>query len=186
MEQNAEINQEIVRSRPVLEMITVANDFTGFIGKAEEYQRDQILIYLQRVLPLIYIKASLLPSIRVTDEEAIEHFVTEEQWENVFNAIRAILGTDDEFYFIDLQEHSHHDAVRASIAEGVADLYQDLKDFILLYQKPIYTFQENAVNECRDLFYSRYGYQLVRIHTAIHHLICEKEGEDPNQASANY
>lgn len=167
-------NEPVLQSKQVLEMITVANDFILFVEKADNYTRDQILIYFQRILPVIYLKASLLPDIKVTDDEAIEHYITEEQWEAVFNEIRAKLGQEDIFYFIDLHEKSQHDAIRASIAEGITDIYQDLKDFLLLIQKPQLAFQQNAVRECRHLFETRYGYKIVNIHAAIHYLLFQE------------
>ncbi|NQV02558.1 MAG: DUF5063 domain-containing protein [Bacteroidia bacterium] len=166
--------EAVVQSRQVLEMLTVANDFTLFIEKAEEYTREQVLIYLQRVFPVIYLKASLLPDDKATDEDAIEHYVTEEQWGTIFNSIREKLGQEDIYYFIDLHEKTQQDAIRASIAENIADIYQDLKDFLLLIQKPQLAFQENAVRECRHLFQTRYGYKLVNCHTAIHYLLFQE------------
>jgi len=175
MKQKPEAGSDVLQSKQVLEMLTVANDFTSFIEKAEEYSRDQIITYLQRIFAVIYLKASLLPDVKVKDEDAIEHYVTEENWENVFNTIHAKLGQEDLYYYIDLHERTQQDAIRASISENIADIYQDLKDFILLFQKPIQTFQENAVKECKHLFQTRYGYRLVNCHTAVHYLIY-KEG----------
>lgn len=174
MEQQKQGNEMLLQSKQVLEMLTVANDFTQFIEKSDDYSKDQILRYLQRVIPVIYLKASLLPEIEVADEDAIEHYVTEEQWESLFNMIREKLGQDDLYYFIDLHEKTQHDAVRASIAEGITDIYQDLKDFLLLFQNPKMAFQENAVRECRNLFETRYGYKLVNCHTAIHYLLFQQ------------
>lgn len=171
MQNNSPDNEKVLQSKQVLEMLTIANDFTRFIEKAEEYSGEQILGYLHKVLPIIYLKAALMPDISVTDEEALEHYVTEEQWETIFNTVREKLGQDDIFYFIDLHEKTQHDAIRASIAEGITDIYQDLKDFLLLIQKPQITFRENAVRECRFLFETRYGYKVVNCQTAIHYLL---------------
>lgn len=168
-------NQMILQSKQVLEMVTVANDFIAFMDKAEEYTAEQLLVYIHRVFPLICLKASLLPAIEVTDEEAVEHYVTEEQWETVFRTVRAILKEEDEYHYIDLHERTHQDAIKASIAENVADIYQDLKDFLLLYQKPLYTFKENAIRECRALFENRFGFFLVNGLTAVHYLLYRSE-----------
>ncbi|MBE0649057.1 MAG: DUF5063 domain-containing protein [Bacteroidales bacterium] len=175
-------NETILKSRQVLDMITVANDFTLFVEKAGDYTREQILVYFQRVLPAIYLKASLLPDVQVADEDAVEHYVTQEQWEQTFNEIREKLGQEDIFYFIDLHEKSQHDAIRASIAEGITDLYQDLKDFLLLIQKPQLLFQENAVKECRRLFETRYGYKIVNCHAAIHYLLYQEGNSGGGEA----
>jgi hypothetical protein len=157
-----------VYSRKVLEMLTVANEFCLFLEKAEEYSASELLSFLQKISPLIYLKSALLPEIEVQDEDAVEHYVSEEQWEALFNVLYHKFGENDQFYFVDNQEKSHNDPVKGSLAESYTDIYQDLKDFLLLYQKPLKAFKENAVNECKRLFETRYGFRLVNAQSAIH------------------
>jgi hypothetical protein len=168
MDDNRINSEDPLYSRKVLEMITVANEYCLFLEKAEEYSREELFSFLQKITPLIYLKSALLPEIEPEDEDALEHIVTEEQWENMFNVLHIKFGSLDEFYFIDQQEKSHQDPVKASLAEAFTDTYQDLKDFLLLYQNPLRAFKENAVRECRRLFEQRYGYRIVNALTAIH------------------
>jgi hypothetical protein len=165
-----------VYSKNVLEFYTVANEYCLFMEKATDYSKNDFMGYLQKICPLIYIKASLLPDIEVADEEGLEHFVTEEHWEDLFNIIHQKMGDDDLYYFIDHHEKTHQDAVKASLAENLTDIYQDLKDFLLLYGKPLKASRENAVNDCKRLFERRFGYRLVNAHSAIHYLLFS-EGE---------
>ena len=158
-------------SRKVIDMLTVSNEYCLFIEKAEDYTKEEVFQYMQKLLPLIYLKASLLPVIPVNDEHAAEHFVTEEQWETLFNTLTIKFGNDDIYHFIDLNEKSHSDPVRASLSENLTDLYQDLKDFVLLYQKPLRASQENAVRDCKNLFETRFGYRLVSAQQAIHYIL---------------
>ena len=46
-----------VYSKTVLEMLTVANEYCLFLEKAEDYDRQDIIMFLQKVCPLIYIKS---------------------------------------------------------------------------------------------------------------------------------
>ncbi|MEI7501371.1 MAG: DUF5063 domain-containing protein, partial [Bacteroidota bacterium] len=115
-----------VYSRKVLEMLTVANEYCLFLEKAEEYSCEELLNFLQKIAPLIYLKSVLLPDIEVTDETAVEHYVNEEQWENLFNLLYIKFGKTDQFYFIDMHEKSHSDPVKGSLAECFTDVYQDL------------------------------------------------------------
>lgn len=176
MNQKTDYPNDPVYSKKVLEMLTVANEFCLFLEKAEEYDRMDIIRFLQKVVPLIYIKASVLPDIEVSDDSAAEHFVTEEQWEGIFNMLRDKFGDDDIFYFHDHHDRSSHDPVKASMAENFADIYQDLKDFLMLYQKPLRASMENAVSECKRLFETRFGYRLVNVHPPVHYLL-HSEGE---------
>lgn len=165
-----------VYSKNVLEMFTIANEYCLFMEKNIDFSKEDFLTYLQKICPLIYIKAALLPYVEPTDEESLEHFVTEEQWEELFNLIHLKLGEDDLYYFIDHHEKTHQDAVKASLAENLTDIYQDLKDFLLLYAKPQRSSQECAVQDCKRLFETRFGYRLVNAHSAIHYLLFS-EGE---------
>jgi len=177
-EQNSEIYQEPVYTKRVIEMLTVANEYCLFLDKAEDYSKEDILEYLQKLIPLIYLKASLLPDISVTDESAAEHFVTEEQWENLFNALRIKLGDQDIYYVTDPDRTTDDEPERASISENLADIYQDMKDFVLLYQKPLKISKENAVFDCKHLFKTRTGFRMVNLLRAIHYLLFSATDSD--------
>ena len=163
--------QDVLYSRKVIDMLTVSNEYCLFMETAEDRKKEEIFQYVQKLLPLIYLKASLLPDIPVNDEDAAEHFVTEEQWENLFNTLVIKLKDDDTYYYIDLNEKSHSDPARASLSENLTDIYQDLKDFVLLYHKPYRSSQENAVRDCKTLFETRFGYRLVNAMQAIHNIL---------------
>ncbi|MCX6279194.1 MAG: DUF5063 domain-containing protein [Bacteroidetes bacterium] len=165
------LETDLLYSRKVLEMITVANEYCLFLEKADKYTLDELLSFVQKIIPLIYLKSALLPDTEVSDEDAVEHYVTEEQWETMFNMLHTAFGSADGFYYIDLNEKSHTDPVKGSLAECFTDTYQDLKDFLMLYQNPVRTFKENAVKECKRLFETRYGTRLINAHAAVHAII---------------
>lgn len=171
-------SEEPVYSRKVLEMVTVANEYCMFLEKAESYTEAQLLNFLQKISPLIYLKGALLPEIEVEDEDATEHYVSEEQWESLFNTLHFKFAGKDEFYYVDQLEKSHNDPVKGSLAECFTDIYQDLKDFLLLYQKPMKSYKENAVRECKRLFETRYGYKLSVVQQVVHALQFPGQTED--------
>jgi len=154
-------------SRQVIEMLTVANEYCLFIEKAEEYTKDQLLGFLQKVTPLLYIKGALLPETEVSNPDADERFVTEEQWSNVFADLKTKFGDDDTFWAFDPMNFSPDDSRKLSLAELLADAYQDMKDFVLLYQRNTTISQENAAAAIRNLFFTHWGSRLA---TALGHL----------------
>jgi len=168
-----------VFSRKVLEMITVTNEYCYFLENSQNYTLVEFLNYLQKILPLIYLKASLLPDIIVEDESMTEHYLTVEQWEEMFNNLRQKLSECEIFYYIDHDTNNELEPIRGSLAECITDIYQDLKDFLLLYQKPLKAFKENAVRDCKYLFKTRFGYRLLDAMTAIHNYLFQNE--EPSQ-----
>lgn len=158
--------QEPCLSKPVLEMLTVANEYCLFFEKAGSFQKDEILAYFMRISPLLYLKATTLPEFDVTEDSYNERFVTEEQWENIFKNLRKIFGDMDVFYVLDL----HNDTRQASLAENMADIYQDMKDFVMLYQKNSIYAKENAVSEIRQLMITHWGPRAIDTLRACHQL----------------
>ena len=159
-----------VYSKNVLEFLTVANDYCLTMDKLASTSVSNLTNYLQKVCPLLYLKASLLPVIKVQNPDANERFVTQEEWEILFNQIRLKFGDDDPFWFID-QTATHNDPVKSTISEYLTDIYQELKDFTILYQKSSLDAKENAVSSVRESFESHWGYSLVNVHKTLHYLI---------------
>ena len=162
-------DQELVFSKKVMEMITVSNEFCLFLKEHERYEVMQILAYMERILPLLYLKASLLPALDVSDEGSDERFVTEEEWETLFQELKTQLGKADTF-FCNITA-GDQELKKFSLAEQLADIYQDLKDFLTLYQRNTMAARENAVNNCRELFQNRWGPAALRALFAIHHFL---------------
>jgi hypothetical protein len=175
-----DISEHPVYSKSVLEFITVANDFSMTMSRIESLKITWLTNYLQKILPLLYIKGSLLPSIEVTNPEANERFFTEEEWEFLFNQFRLKFAGDNEFWFID-PSTSYNDPVKASLAESLTDICQDLKDFLTLYQKNSLDAKENAVNEVRISFEKRWGFLLVNVHKVLHYLIMNSRQQDERE-----
>ena len=166
-----DIYNEPIYSKNVLEFIRVAHEYCLFIEKGNEHSSHEFFEFMQRVGPLLYLKGSLLPEVTVEYPEANERFVTEEEYENVFNELRGIFDIQDIHWQVD-HEYDPADAlVKVSLGENLADIYQDLKDFLLLYQKNSRAAKENAVHDCKDFFISRWGPKLLNSIKYIHFLL---------------
>lgn len=172
---------DITESKPIIEMATLAHEFCSYLESAESKSKKGILNFLQRMLPYLYFKGSLLPAVEVEYPQANERFVTEVDWENIFTVLRDKFGNDDEFWIIDTEYSLENEPLRASIAEKVADIYQDLKDFFWLYGKNTQASRENAVNECKLLFSNHWGIRVGQVLGQIHLLLNNPESEDEEE-----
>ena len=173
-----ELYNDPIYSKNVLEFIRVAHEYCLFIEKAE-VSKEELLEFFQRIGPLLYLKGALLPEIEVTSEDANERFVTEEEYESIFNSIRSKLIPEDEFWYLDYDLSVDNEPIKASLAENLSDIYQDLKDFILLYQKHSRDSKENAVNECKSLFETRWGPKVLSSLVYIHYLLNNDKSVEP-------
>jgi len=157
-------------NKQVIETFTVANEYCLFFEKVHNYSKIDILNYFSRILPLLYLKGSLLPDIEVEIHEVNERFVTEENWEILFNDVMHKLGKEDKFWYINELEFIDNETSKGSISECLTDIYQDLKDFVMLYQKNSIHAKQNAVKSLRYLYMVNWGYKILIALKAIHYI----------------
>ncbi len=160
-------------SRQVIEFITVANEFCIFSEKINDYTRDDIITYYLRIIPLLYLKGSLIKDITPENPDNNERFVLEEDWENLLNAVRNKLYPDDNFWIAADPHDVDTEAEKSSISECIADIYQDMKDFIMLYQKNTRSAKENAVHEVFINYPGHWGPALTKALYALHLLYAD-------------
>ncbi len=165
-------NPEPVYSQAAIEMFTVANEYCIFIESAQQYPQEEVRRYLNKILPLMYLKGSLLPEVEVEYPEANERYVTAEQWEVLFNELRFYLANSDIFVSIDPTGDAS-EITRQSLAENLTDIYQDMKDFVLLFSKESAAAKENALNSVAALFRSHWGHRVLNSLNYLHYILHE-------------
>jgi hypothetical protein len=177
---------DLLYSRSVVEFVAVANEFCKYADRAQEIKGDELLRILQRLLPLMYLKASLLPELNPFFEEGNEKFVTEADWIKVHDTLREKFGTADDYLEVfDDKISDTEGPVTSSISENMADIYQDIRNFLLLYQTGTDEVMNDAIWECRLNFETIWGQKLLNAMRAIHRFIYSgdeigaiEEGED--------
>lgn len=169
-------NSDQFYSRNVVEFTSAANEFCKYAEHSVELKGDELLKILQRILPFLYLKASLLPSLDPFFEEGNEKFVTEADWFRIHDKLRDKLGTADDFLEVfDERMNDSEGPVISSLSENLADIYQDLKDFLLLYQTGTKEVMNDALWECRQNFENFWGQKLTNSLRAIHRFIYSGE-----------
>src|SRR5665647_1966794 len=169
-------NSDPVYSRNVVEFVAVANEFCKYVEHASELKGDELLKILQRIMPLMYLKASLLPQLEPFFEDGNEKFVKEADWAIISDTLKEKFGTADDYLEVfDDKIKETEGPVVSSMSENMADIYQDMKDFLLLYQTGTAEVMNDAVWECRMNFESFWGQKLVNSMRAIHKFIYSGE-----------
>lgn len=167
---------EPVYSRNVVEFTAAANEFCKYAEHSPEIKGDELLRILQRLLPYLYLKASLLPLLEPYFEDGNEKFVTESDWFRIHDVLRDKFGSADDYLEVfDDKINDSEGPVISSLSENMADIYQDLKDFLLLYQTGTPEVMNDAVWECRLNFENFWGQKLANSLRAIHKFIYSGE-----------
>lgn len=169
----------LVYSKNVIELITVANEFCSFLERADEMESADFLGRLQKMLPLLYLKASLLPKFEFEADDDLEKYVTEVEYNLIQQKILAHTGAGDDYQevFIPGMQFSES-ALTSSIAENVADVYQDMKDLIMSFRTMNDEVMEQALWESQSNFAQVWGQKLVNCLRAVHNLIYSENNTD--------
>ena len=134
---------QVIYDRKTLEFVAVALECCAFLETASQHAQRTFADRAVKILPLLYLRATLLPEAEdeaeaEDAEEAgeAERFVTEAAYEDVRCRIAALLGEHDAFLDTFHPDMQYSDApVAATISECLADVYQDLGDFTASFRR---------------------------------------------------
>jgi Domain of unknown function (DUF5063) len=170
-----------VYAKNTIEFVAVAKSFCDFMDQLESIDKQIFLDTMVRLLPLLYLKGSLLPENELLADDAQEQFATEDQYAVLTQTISGLLGNDDAFLEVFHPEISYTDTPVASfISENVADIWQDLFNFISVYRLGYDETMNDALFFCRTNFEQFWGQSLVNVLRALHnckYATSEKEEE---------
>ena len=96
---------KVIFERNSIEFVTVAAQYCQFLENVEGMQREEFIDTILKILPLLYVKALLLPEMEMIDEDdTLETCVTEETY-SVMNAQLAdIMGDRDDYLDVFVEE----------------------------------------------------------------------------------
>ena len=172
-----DFNNDIVYSQNVTGFVTVAGEYCTFVENTFRFSKIDFLDKARKLLPLIYLKASLLPKLEPIFDEGNEKFVSEEDWDFIHNSVQQKLGYHDEYQEIfDPLTHEQVEQSTASISDNMADIYQDVKNFVSLFSAGTEEVMNDAIWECQLNFEEFWGQKLLNALKAIHFVFFS--GED--------
>lgn len=171
--------QHIVYSKEVVEMVAIAKEFCGFVEGAPQTEQREVLQKLQRFIPLIYLKGSLLPACEGEEGGLTEDVVTEDEYNYLYNGWHNLLAEHDEYLevFDDNMQYSEAPVVN-SIAEKVCDIYQDFKNFLHSYRCGMPEVMEEALWVLNNNFELYWGKSCAGVLRAIHQVVYRAADEE--------
>jgi hypothetical protein len=177
-----ENNHQVIFSRDVVEFVTVAAEFCAYLERAESAKRNSFVDTTLKILPLLYLKASLLPECEMVGDEAPETYVTEEIYELMRMNVAYVLREKDDYLEVFLPEMAYSDTpIKKCISEDLADIYQDLKDFIFVFQLGYNETMHDSLAICKEHFALYWGQKLVNTLRALHDVKYNADNKDEDE-----
>lgn len=177
-----EKEEKVIYSRQVVEFAASANEYCKYLESTADISGIEIMKVLQRLLPFIYLRASLLPMLEPVLEVPNEKTVTEFDWTRMHDNLLTKMGNNDPFPVIVAAGDPADGLYTGSIAENLSDIYQDLNDFIVSYRSGNEEVMNDAVWEVLMNFEEFWGKKLLNVLSAIHAVLySEGDVSDDNE-----
>ena len=149
--------------------VTAAAQTCLLIEKSNEYDQEEWREQMLRLLPVLYLRTRLVEKEELEMDEEPQRFVTEEDYTYALVGIRNLLGQDDAYLDVFVDQGIYTDEVQtAYISEGLADIYQELKDLAAAFQTGQEPIMHDAVVLCCEAFETHWGQKLIAVMRALH------------------
>ncbi len=169
----------MIFDRNAVEFVTVAAEYCKFMEQAEGIQRLTLVDTALKLLPLLYLKAALLPACETLGDEPLESYVTEETYEVLRLNLAHILADKDDYLDVFVSDMKYSDTpITKFISEDLADIYQDIKDFIFVFRLGYNETMNDALALCQENFRLHWGQKLVNTLRALHEVRYSESGEE--------
>lgn len=181
---NMEQTSQVIFDKNSIEFVTVAAEYCGFIERARGAECKAFVDTALKILPLLYLKATLIPECEMIGEDDLELFVSEDDYEYVRLSVANILGSKDDYLEVFLPDMAYSDTpIKKCISEDLADIYQDLKDFISVFQLGMNVTMNDSLFVCKEHFKEFWGQRLVNTMRALHDVKYNSSDEDTDVPS---
>lgn len=163
------MESSVIFENSVVEFVTVAAEYCVFVEQIAGKEPLNAVDVLLKLLPLLYLKASMLPEMENDEMVTLSESVTEQDYDLVRSSVSSLLGNDDDYLEVFAEEMKYSDVpVRKSISEDLADIYQPLRNFVESFRSGVNEIMTEATAVCRDQFISYWGQTLLNTMRALH------------------
>ena len=152
--------------------IGLCNEYCMSVENAREADRSDFINNMLRLLPRIYIAATdLKTDLTDEDEPYLDNTLDEDYYEAVRRNMESLFGEDDIYLEVFEEDMKYSDTpVAASIAEGLADIFQVLFIFIITIRDATVQTVGVAILIVRVDFRAYWSATLCNLLRALNHL----------------
>ncbi|MDF1575746.1 MAG: DUF5063 domain-containing protein [Bacteroidales bacterium] len=180
MQEEATPVHNFVYSPEMVEFVRAANAFCTFLEQLQGSEGREFMKVSLEHLSTVYSTFLFTGETEPVMESPAEPTVTEQEWSALFQRVSLILGPhNDILRMAREEEYDRSELVNHTISEDVADLYQELRDFIYSYSLGMEELMNDAAWELKVRFNEHWGAKLLRALQALHELYVS--GVDPNE-----
>ena len=160
-----------IYARNTLEFVTVSAEFCAYLEKPENRKRGEFIDTMLKLLPLLYLKAQMLPEVDSMGDFLPDDQVTYQDYQWVRETVAQLMQEADEYEDLTIDEGTQGIVNRwKSISEGIADIWQPLRNFVTVYQQRVEACMLDALWSVSDSFELYWGEDVLSTLRQLHRI----------------
>jgi hypothetical protein len=164
--------KDVVLSKYTEDFARTALEYCILLERTRPEEKALFVGNMVKVLPLLYLKATVIPPIEEDYETEFETRVSEEMYNRIEQTVGELLGEDNvylETFHPDIKLSDTPVAVK--ISEDLADIWQDLGNFIAIFKNGDKETMNDSLRLCLENFRKYWGQRLVNALRALHNIL---------------
>ena len=169
---------DVILSKQTEDFVRTALEFCVLVEKHTQSGKDFFINNMIKVLPLLYLKVSIIPPLEDNYDSDLETKVNEEMYNRVEESISDLFGNENlylETFHPDIRLSDSPIAVK--ISEDLADIYQDLGNFIAVFKNGQRETMNDSLSLCLRNFENYWGQRLLNALRALHYIKYNEESD---------
>jgi hypothetical protein len=166
---------EDIKGPLVKDFIKTAGYFCQLLEQVSSLKTGELFNQLQQILPIIYMKAAQLPKPKYCYNEEPTKFVQEDDYARIhdslqqkFDLFNGITGMSPGTL------PNQHELISFGLAENFADLYEEMKNLVKLYEVGLPQSMNDAVWIYKQGFEQNLGIRIIETLKSLHVFIYNK------------
>lgn len=170
---------EQIYSKDIVDFVKLAADYCLKVENCRQAMPRDFVKAMLSSLPYLYIKASDLQQSVEDNGFGVDAQVTEEDYNYVRHSVYDVLGQYDEYLDVFVEDMKYSDRpILKSVSEDLADIYQDLRNFLATYRDGVEDMMAAALYEVMQNFREYWGQKCVNVMRALHDILYQQMNEE--------
>jgi hypothetical protein len=171
MHEEATAIHNYVYSKALVEFVRAANECCLYLEELKGTEGKAFIAESVKHLAELYALFLKIGETEPVFDTPPEPTVTEQHWSALFQSMAGILGPSNDILRVAAEnEFDRSEIVNHTISEDMADVYQELKDFTVVYSRGLEELMNDAAWELQVRFAGHWGMKLLRALSAFHML----------------
>jgi hypothetical protein len=171
--------ENLVLSKYTEDFVRIALEFCVLVEKTRPEEKSAFVENMLKVLPLLYLKISVIPPVEEFYDSNLENKVSEKLYSKTESNLSEVLGEDNlylETFHPDINLSDSPVAVK--ISENLTDIYQDIGNFIRIFKNGHRETMNDSLVQCIENFKKYWGQRLVNTLRSLHQIQYREEIEN--------